>query len=249
VRPDGTYLIIHGFSIPGAANLRVVVRPHGHFSVRGISNTLSYVISQRQNPRLTINSSSDPINAGLSLTISGVLAGGANQKVTLLAHAKEVAPFAKVEETTTDGGGAYKFTIPAASANAAYRVVASSAKSAVLFQGVRYVLTAEASATSVPAGQPVTFSGTVSPSHEGKVVYLERQNAFGTGFHVVGITSLTGGSYSITRFMFGGGKQVYRIKVPGDPLNMASSSTPFTVEVTPAPPGLLHPRAQNNLPH
>src|SRR5205823_5473261 len=84
VRSDGTYLIIHTFAIPGDANVRVVVRPHGRFSQRGVSNTLSYVISQAQNPRLTINSSSDPVNFGLPVTISGVLAGGANQKVTLL---------------------------------------------------------------------------------------------------------------------------------------------------------------------
>src|SRR5207248_3305723 len=110
------------------------------------------------------------------------------------------------------------------------------------------VLTAGASATSLPAGQPLTFSGTVAPIHPGKVVYLERQNAFGTGYHVVGITALTGaGTYSITHFVFGAGKQVYRIKVPGDPLNQANSSAPFTIEVTPAPLGSLKPQSQNAL--
>jgi hypothetical protein len=250
VRSDGSYLIVHTFTIPGDANLRVVVRPHGKFSMRGISNTLSYEISQAQNPRLTINSSSDPAAFGAPVTISGVLAGGANQKVTLLSHPKEIAPFKKADETTTDGSGAYTFTIPSAAINTAYRVTGGGIKSAVLFQGVRYVLTAGVSATTVQAGQPLVFSGTVAPIHPGKVVYLERQNAFGTGFHVVGVTTLTaGGTYSITRFPFGSGKQVYRIKVPGDPANMAASSSPFTVEVTPAPPSLLRPRAQNSLPH
>lgn len=250
VRSDGSYLIVHTFTIPGDANLRVVVRPHGRFSMRGVSNTLSYEISQAQNPRLTINSSSDPAAFGAPVTISGVLAGGANQKVTLLSHPKEIAPFKKADETTTDGSGAYSFTIPSAAANTAYRVTGGGLKSAVLFQGVRYVLTAGVSATTVQAGQPLVFSGTVAPIHAGKVVYLERQNVFGTGFHVVGVTTVTsGGTYSITRFPFGSGKQVYRIKVPGDPLNMAVSSSPFTVEVTPAPPGLLRPRAQSSLPH
>jgi len=250
VRSDGTYLIVHGFSIPGDANLRVVVRPHGRFDQRGVSNTLSYVISQAQNPRLTINSSSDPVNFGLPITISGVLAGGANQTVTLVSHPKEVAPFTKVDETTTDGSGAYKFTIASAAANAAYRVIGGGQKSAVLFQGVKYVLTAGVSATSLPAGQPLTFSGTVNPIHPGKTVYLERQNAFGTGFHVVGVgTVAADGTYSIMHFVFGAGKQVYRVKVPGDPTNQANSSTPFTIEVTPAPLGSLRPQPQSRLPH
>jgi len=250
VRGDGTYLIVHTFVIPGDANVRVIVRPHGKFTLRGVSNTLSYEISQAQNPRLTINSSSDPTAYGSPVTISGVLANGANQKVTLLGHPKAVSPFAKVDETTTDGSGAYKFTIASATANTAYRVTGGAVKSAILFQGVKYVLTAGASASTVQAGQPLTFSGTVAPVHTGKVVYLERQNAFGTGWHVVGVTTVTGGgTYSITRFVFGAGKQSYRIKVPGDPVNMAASSGPFAIEVTPAPPGLLRPRAQNSLPH
>ena len=60
VRSDGTYLIVHTFVDPGDANIRVVVRPHGRSHCAGVSNTLSYEISQAQNPRLTINSSSDP---------------------------------------------------------------------------------------------------------------------------------------------------------------------------------------------
>ena len=48
--------------MPGDANLRVVVRPHGLFGVRGISDTMSYVISQAQNPNLTLEASSDPID-------------------------------------------------------------------------------------------------------------------------------------------------------------------------------------------
>jgi hypothetical protein len=41
---------------------------------------------------------------------------------------------------------------------------------------------------------------------------------------------------------------VFRIKVAGDPENQAISSPPFTVEVTPSPPALLHPAPAGKLP-
>ena len=111
-------------------------------------------------------------------------------------------------------------------------------KSAVLFVGVKYVLTANVSATTVQAGQPLTFSGTVTPAYVGKAVYLERQNQVGTGFHVVDVGSVApGGTYSITDEVFGTGMDVFRVKVPGDPSNQSQASQLFTITVTPAPPG------------
>ena len=75
VGTGSSYTIVHKFTVPGEANLRVIVRPHGKFDVRGISNTLSYGISQPQNPALTINSSADPVPYGQPVTLSGVVAG------------------------------------------------------------------------------------------------------------------------------------------------------------------------------
>jgi hypothetical protein len=253
VRPNGSYAMTHIFRVPGDANLRVIISPHGKFDLRGISNTLSYEISQNQNPHLTIFSSSDPVSFGLPVTISGVLAGGANQKVTLFGRVFPAsAGFAKVQETTTNGSGEYKFVIPAAAQSTGYRVSAntSAVNSAVLFQGVKYSLTAGVSANTVQAGQSLTFSGAVTPARAGKPVYLERQNLIGGGFHIVDLTTVSStGGYSITHFMFGPGKQVYRVHVPGDPDNQAVSSPTFPIEVTPAPVGSLRPVSQGTLPH
>ncbi len=251
VAADGTFVIVHRFSRPGDANLRAVVRPHGGFAIRGISNTLSYQIEQAQNPNLTINTSADPVSFGQTFTLSGVLAGGASKKVALLARPKGSITFTQVQETTTDGSGGYTFTIPSATSNTAYRVTGAGISSAVLFEGVKYVLTASASAASAPAGTPVTFSGTVLPGNVGKAVYLERENASGQGFfHVVDVGFVTSGStWSITHFMFGSGKEVFRIKVPGDPSNQAVRSSTFPVEVTPPPPGVLRPRPPAHEPH
>jgi hypothetical protein len=252
VKPGGGYVFSHVFAVPGDANLRVIVRPHGKITARGVSNTLSYEISQAQNPRLTIFSSADPAPFGSPVTISGVLAGGANQKVTLAGHTFGSAGFGNIQETVTDGSGAYKFVIASAQQSTSYRVLsATGVHSAILFEGVRYGLTAAASAATVQAGQSVTFSGTVSPARAGKVVYLERQNPGPAGgYHVVDLTTVSPlGTYSITHFVFGSGKRVYRVHVPGDPDNQAVSSTPFPIEVTPAPPGSLREVAQGTLPH
>jgi hypothetical protein len=248
VSPGGTFSMSHRFIVPGDANIRVIVRPHGNFSVRGVSNTLSYEISQAQNPKLTLNASADPISYGQPVTLSGILAGGANQKVTLLSHPRGQKAFTKVTEATTNGSGEYTFAEKPLQ-NTYYRVTSGAINSAVLFEGVKYVLTAAVSATTIPAGQSLTFSGTVTPDHVGHVVYLERENLFGGGFHVADVGTVTSAStYSIGHFVFGSGKQVFRIKVPGDPENQAISSTPFAIVVTPSPAALLHPAPAGKLP-
>jgi len=244
VGPGGAFSITHTFVVPGDANIRVLVRARPPFTVRGISNTLSYEISQAENPLLTINSSADPIPFGQSTTISGVLKGGANEKVTLLSHPRGPLPFTKMGETSTNGNGEYSF-LEQPQQNTSYRVTGAGLSSAVLFEGVKYVLTAGVSATSVQSGQTLTFTGTAVPTHPehpGHVVYLERENAFGGGFHVVDVGTVEPDSaYSITHPVFGSGKQVYRVRVPGDPQNQAVSSSTFTIEVTPAQPGSLKP--------
>ena len=103
---------------------------------------------------------------------------------------------------------------------------------------MKYILNAGVSATKVQAFQTLTFSGTVVPARENHVVYLERENSFGGGFHVADVGRLDKeGKFSIVHFFVGAGKQVYRIKVPGDPENQTVGTGPLTIEVTPAPPG------------
>ncbi len=243
VGPGGVYAITHTFVAPGDANIRVVVRRHGKFSVRGISNTLSYGISQREHPDLTINTTAYSVPYGSPVTLSGVLAAGAGKTVTLDAHTFGKG-FAPVTTTTTTTGGDYTFILTPLQ-NTAYQVTEGTVKSAVLFEGVKYILTAGISAKTVQSGQPLTFAGTVTPGTVGKIVYLERENGVGGGFHVVDVGSvLAGGTYSITDYIFGSGKAVFRVRVPGDPDNQQVASEPFPVEVTAAPPSSLKPVVQ-----
>jgi hypothetical protein len=111
-------------------------------------------------------------------------------------------------------------------------------------EAVKPLLSAQVSATSVQAGQRLTFSGTVTPAHAGQPVYLQRQNISGVGFHVVNVGTLTaGGSYSLEHTVSGAGTQVFRIKVPGGVEGQTVASEPFKIQVTPATAGPLEPEA------
>ena len=260
----GTYSITHTFRVPGDASIRVLVRSDG-LNIPSASTPLEYEISQAQNPSLTISSSADPISYGQSVTISGVVAGApASHPVTLWARTVHQHGFAPVDEATTDASGNYSFAAQSPVNSTLYRVGTSAPgcstapplvkackarqlKSAVLYEGVKDILTAQVSASTVQAGQALTFSGIVAPDHTGHVIYLERQNAAGTGFHVVQVGYvLPGSAYSIVHQVYVPGTKVFRVEIPGGPDNGRAISQLFTIQVTPAPASALTPEAPNN---
>ncbi len=121
--------------------------------------------------------------------------------------------------------------------------------SAILYEGVKNVLTATVSpeTASIQAGQTLTFSGTVSPDHSGHLISLERQNASGTGFNVVEVSTVASGSvYSIPYTVYNLGTNVFRVRVPGDPQNGAAVSQLFTIQVTPPTAAALTPEPPGN---
>jgi hypothetical protein len=246
VGSDGSYSISHTFGTPGDANIRVVVRPSRTNSVAA-SETLSYEISQAQNPALTIQSSADPILYGAPVTISGVTSAGSSSPVTLLARTRLQSQFVAVATALSTTGGAYTFPVQTPLRSTFYEVTGAGKTSARLFEGVKYGLTATASSNTVQAGQPLTFAGTVSPGHVGHAVYLQAQYPGGIGFHVVEVATVTAAStYTITHTPFAPGAKKFRIKVPGDPENQGVASALFGVEVTLAPAATLTPELPSN---
>jgi hypothetical protein len=245
VRPGGTYVITHTFVLPGEANLRVLVRPYHRLDVRGMSNPLSYEISQPENASLELTGSPNPISDGQTVTLKGKVAGASDAPVTLLAHVDGNDPFAKVATTMTNSSGEYTFT-QSPTESTYYQADSGSTQSTVQFEGVKYVLTAAASTESIHSGEAVTFSGTVTPIRKGHIVYLERQNTGPRGgWHVVdtGAVSETG-TYTITDYLFGLGTGTYRVLIPGDFANQAMASQTFAINVgaaTSAPPALVPP--------
>jgi hypothetical protein len=257
VQPGGVFTIVHTFLIPGDANIRVLVRSQGR-NTPSPSNVLEYEISQAQNPSLTIAASVDPILFGQPVTIAGVLAGGVNWPVTLLART-DGGRWARVAQVNTDAHGNYTFPAQSPVNSTFYAALAADPScdiracpahrltSAVLYEGVRDVLSAQVSATTLQAGGQLTFSGSVAPSHAGHVIYLERQNATGTDFHVVQVGVVNpDSSYSIVHTVYDPGTKVFRVFIPGGPENLGAASQPFTIQVTPGPASALMPEAPGN---
>lgn len=264
VTAGGSYSITHIFRVPGDASIRVLVRSDG-LNIPSASTPLEYEISQAQNAALTVSSSADPISYGQSVTISGVATGApAGHPVTLLARTVHQHGFAPVAEATTDASGNYSFAAQTPIDSTLYRVLSTDPscanapanvrackgrqlKSAVLYEGVKDVLTAEVSATTIQAGQALEFKGTVAPDHTGHVIYLEREDATGAGFHVVQVGRVLAGSiYSIVHQVYVPGTKVFRVEIPGGPDNGRAVSQLFTVQVTPAPASALTPESPGN---
>lgn len=262
VAADGTFSIVHTFIVPGDANLRVIVRSHG-MNIPSPSNVLTYEISQAQNPQLTISASADPIFFGQSVTIAGVALGQGNKPVTLLSHTARQHGFAPVAEVTVKAGGEYTFPPQSPVNSTFYEVIVPFAvcassrhhvgctrgftKSAVLYEGVKDVLTAAVSQSTIQAGQTLTFTGTVAPDHTGHIVYLERQNVGNGNFHVVEVATVGAGSaYSIAHTVYVPGTKVFRVRIPGGPENEGAASAPFTIQVTPSSASSLTPESPGN---
>lgn len=251
VGPGGTFTINHVFVVPGDANIRALVPATNRHLASG-SPALTYQISQAQNPALTASASADPIPYGSSVTISGTLAAGTGESVTLFAH-QAGGTFTSVTQVTTGTGGSYTF--PAQSpVNSTYYQVRSggqpcvtpscpaptTTKSRIVFVGVTDVITASASATSIPQGGTVNFSGTVAPDATGHMIWLQEENAAATGFHTVQVAPvLTGSTFTIVHQIFQLGTHTFRVEIPGGPLNGGANSQAFAVTVTAVSPAQL----------
>jgi hypothetical protein len=256
VNAKGEYTIEHEFVIAGPANIRVLVRDP-KVNLPSASNVLSYEISQRENPQFTIESKADPISYGQSVAIGGAVAGvPAGTGVKLLARAANQNHFAVVGETKTEGvGGTYAFASQTPLVNTYYKAEAAGKHSTILFEGVKYVLTATPPPTSVTKGTEVIFSGTVKPGVVKHIVYLEREDASHTAFNVVETGEVQAPNAEHPEYWYSLkfapellGTSKYRVKIPGDPQNGSTESETFTITVTPGLASAIKPGTTPTLP-
>jgi hypothetical protein len=248
VNEEGKFTIEHNFVVPGPANIRVIVRDP-KVNVTSPSNILTYEITQAQNPHLTIESLADPISYGQSTTIHGAaekLAPGTPLK--LMARTIHTLGFTPVAEARVEMDGKYTFASQAPLASTFYKVLGGDESSALLYEGVKYLLTAGVlPGTTVEEGKPLVFSGTVKPGVAGHKIYLERENAAHTGFHVIATGEVIAPepptkpefTYSIEYRFYLPGTTTVRVKIPGDQQNGSTVSEPFTIQVNAAPASTL----------
>jgi hypothetical protein len=229
----GGYSITHNFRQPGERTLRVILRAD-RFNLRGESTPVDISVEQTQNQHFTINASQQPIQAGASVTLSGTLAApnNANQTIQLFAHEWNTQ-YAPVATTMTDANGNYSFTQTPIH-NTVYQARAGgNRRTAQVFEGVRDVVTIDASATTSTVGDSVTFTGSVSPIKVGHVIYLQRQGDDGA-FHTIAVGTVGALSrYSFTHTFGSPGTKVFRTFVPGGPFNQAGASPAVTITVSP----------------
>jgi hypothetical protein len=180
-----------------------------------------------------------------------VAGAAANTPVTLLARPKH-GTLTPIASGHTGAGGSYEFT-QTPSTNTIYRVQSATAKSALLFEGVKYGLTVAPTASTVQAGQPLTFSGSVQPALAGHAVYVERQGPSGLGWRVVDVGTVgapakpgEAAPFSIVHTFYSPTTLRLRVKIPGDPGNQSAAGAPSEVKVTPVAASALRPEAPGN---
>ncbi len=239
-----SYSISYRFRAPGAYDLRTLFNGDDR-NIAAASDSVTVAIQQAQNPGFTINTSAPIINDGSSATISGALhlpsttTADPGVSVTLWAREVGTARAFPVSNTITAQDGSYKFTVsPQHNTNyfiqttfrpPAYR------RTAVLLEGVRDVVSLQASSASTPVGQRVTLSGSVVPDKAGHLIELQRLGKDGA-YHTVAVAVINRSSAYRFTWRFGNtGTFAFRTRVPADEQNVSGSSTPVVIAVTPAP--------------
>jgi hypothetical protein len=225
----GDYAIVHAFRAAGEVWVRV--RMHArHHNVAAVSEPVPYELVARQNPDLSIDSSSPLVAFAETVTISGVAAAPAGEQVALLARGAG-GSFAQVASTTTDAAGRYSFT-QTPERTTMFHVRDGHAQSTTLYEAVSYGLTPEAAPTATVAGQTTTFTGTLAPASSGHV-QLERRYSSGFAFHPIASGSVADCRYSIAYTFASSGSYVLRVKAATGMGLQSASSEPFTLQVTP----------------
>lgn len=241
------YTIAYRWRRPGTHDVRVLIRRDAR-NTGGSSDPVSVNIEQAQLPGFTINSSAPITPSGSSVTISGVLdqPGTSSPEqgavVQLWGRRADSDRFVVLADTTTASDGSYQFNQPGLTTNMAYvvrtmRVARTKVRhTAILFQGVRDIVTMAPSSPASTVGGTVSFTGTITPDKAGHVIYLQRQGKDGD-WHTVEVRSVRNDSTFTFSWEFGSpGTFNFRARITSDGDNVGDHSPPVTVTVA-LPPG------------
>jgi hypothetical protein len=198
----------------------------------GIANA-----APRHNHGLTINATPNPIVAGQGVLIYGQLKGSPVQGQPILLYHRVGLQrhFSLIGHTTTDQFGFYKFTREegVVVSNRSWFVRGpSSSHSRTVHERVSALVSIAADKATSDTGQPVTFTGTVSPNHRFQRVLLQEQVGSSDDWKTLKAGFLNGSSiYSISyRWRVSGDRDV-RVVLPGDTRNIRSESDALTVSI------------------
>jgi hypothetical protein len=232
------YSIAAAWRTAGPREVRVVLPPDAR-NTRGISDTVTVQVQQRQVSGFSIQSSNQLIPYNSQATISGVVdqPGGSTPdpgaSVSLYAHMPHGGPYQVVQTTTTGSDGGYTFTVQPSTNEwyVAKLTFTPRIHSAALFQGVQDLvsMTGPSSAT---VDQHVDFSGTVTPDKSGHVIYLQKLGA-DNQWNTVEVRTVSSASTFSFGWTFGAaGTKQFRARILGGAVDIGGASAPVTVTVT-----------------
>ncbi len=250
--PSSTYTIAYRWKRPGVRDVRVLFRGDDR-NIPGASDPVTVDVQQAQVPGFTIGSSAPITYEGSSVTISGVLdqpgttTPEPNTVVQLWGRTAHQGHFLVLADGTTGSDGSYSFLQPGLRTNTVYYVATmrigheKRRHTALLYQGVRDVLTILSSTSSATTDQPVTFTGTVMPDKAGHSIYLQRLGKDGD-WHTVEVGTVHNDSTFEFKWAAGSpGTDSFRARITSDGANVGSASAPVTVTVTAPPASTLPP--------
>jgi hypothetical protein len=250
--PSSNYTIPYRWRRPGARDVRVLFRGDDR-NIRGVSDPVTVDVEQAQVPGFTIGSSAPITDEGSTVTISGVLDQTAtttpepNTVVQLWGRTAHQGHFVVLADGTTGSDGSYSFTQPGLTTNTVYYVATmrlgheKRRHTALLYQGVRDVLTMQSSTSSATTGQTVTFTGTVMPDKAGHSIYLQRLGRDGD-WHTVEVGTVRHDSTFAFAWAAGSpGTDSFRARITSDGANVGSASVPVSITVTAPPASTLPP--------
>jgi hypothetical protein len=246
------YSIPYRWRRPGERDVRVVFRSDAR-NLRGVSDPITVDVEQAQVPGFTIASSAPITDEGSTVTISGVLdqAGTTTPEpstvVQLWGRRAHQGHFVVLADGTTGSDGSYSFTQPGLTTNTVYYVAtmrlghAKRRHTALLYQGVRDVLTMQSSTSTATTGQTVTFTGTVMPDKAGHSIYLQRLGRDGDWHNVEVGTVRHDSTFAFAWAAGSPGTDSFRARITSDGANVGSASAPVSITVTAPPVSSLPP--------
>lgn len=196
---------------------------------------------QPNNTDLTLTATPNPVLWSLPVTFSGKLKGPDNGGKTIelqQSPAPYSAPYETVKTATTNSQGEYSLSL-VPGLNTSFRARFSSSPDvfsrAVLLR-VRMKVSRRVTDRTPTRGQSVTFSGFVSPEHDGRQVYIQRRNSEGRFVTVAQATLMDAGSdhptasaYTRTLRIFRDG--TFRVMVRSDGDHMRNTSRRVRLDV------------------
>ena len=191
------------------------------------------------NRGLTINAIPNPIDAGEGVFIYGHLnAAPVGGQTIILYHRLAGTNFGytKVGRTKTDSRGFYEFTRAedVVLTNRSWFVREQGGHfvhSRTVFERVSALVGIAASTTTTTTGQPVTFTGSVTPNHAGERVILQEETQSGDWRDLRSGRLDRGSNYSIEYAWRFAGDHTVRVLFPRDVRNIDGASDTITEAV------------------